>query len=86
MVSPGPGTSSSETFFRLVDGIVRLHASVAVGRFMLSVTANRRSDGVGEGEGVGDNVRNGVGGLDVAEWVHVREHTVQVVDEQLGTE
>lgn len=52
----------------------------------MRVTANRRRDGVGDGDGVGDNVRNGVGGLDAAECVQVLEHTVHVVDEQLSTE
>lgn len=44
---------------------------------------DRRGEPHIEGEGEGDQVKRGVGGCDEAECVHVREQTVQVVDEQL---
>lgn len=47
-----------------------------------SVRAERRGDREGEGHGVGDLVRKGVGGIEVGDAVHVREQIAQVGEEQ----
>jgi hypothetical protein len=45
--------------------------------------ARRGESPAGDGDGVGDHVKCGVGGWDAAETVHVREHTAHMMDRHL---
>ena len=82
-------TSSWSTNFRLfpaitltVWGVLSKITLFVFGEFIDN--AERRGESpVGHGEGVVDHVKWGVGGWEAAEAVHVREHTVHIIDRHL---
>ena len=93
---PGPNSSRSSlvqarsswsTYFRLFPAITLMVWGVSKITFVFGEfidNAERRGESLaGHGEGVVDHVKWGVDGWEAAEAVHVREHTVHIIDRHL---
>ena len=92
---PGPSSSRSSlqarsswsTNFRLFPAITLIGCGVSKITFVFGEfidNAERRGESAArDGDGVVDHVKCGVAGWEAAETVHVREHTVQIIDRHL---
>ena len=94
---PGPNSSRSSlvlqarsswsTNFRLFPAMELTVCGVSKITFVFGEfidNAERRGESpAGDGDGVADHVKCGVGGWEAAEAVHVREHTEHIIDRHL---
>lgn len=94
---PGPNSSRSSlvlqarsswsTYFRLFPAVALTVCGASKITFVFGEfidNAERRGDSLaGDGDGVVDHVKCGVGGWEAAEAVHVREHIAHIIDRHL---